>query len=255
MGKSKPLEQVVAAEKENTEGKTEEYELLTDNKEAEDKPRELTEYSLTSIGQKGLIYVCGDKGSGKTTLCHNIISKIPTEKTFVLVSNERDNVRYQALNHSLSNENSITSILVDTYIGMIENLQKILYMQKQARRRNIELREPIGMVTIVLDSVDCFLANSTFRQMLLNWKLYNLRVILISNDPLEINRSLSNATQIFIFKQSSPDIKKLYDSYGCSKTDKEFMEDYEVATREKGACLVIDRTHNNGFYQLVVPTL
>jgi hypothetical protein len=188
----------------------------------------IKQFDYSKMKDNSIIVLIGKRSSGKTTLVHDLLSKMIKCDTTIISSTEN-------LNQFYSKHHSDAEIF-DKYEPII--LKKII--ERSISMKPIKLKQ-----RVVLD--DCLIHKcNKIRELFFNGRRYGLTGIMTSQYILDLPPEIrSNIDYIFLFADNFiTNREKLYHHFaGMFDTFDKFEQVFNELTKDYG-CMVIDNTVN-----------
>lgn len=185
------------------------------------------------------ILIMGSRGSGKTTLCVDLMNKLSAEDKYDVCMIFTTKNTYN--DFKPTNFNTITF-----YDDIDEELLKSLLNRQKI---NLQYKKTSKMM-IIIDNVQNFekIKNTdTYHEIILNTRHYNISIITTTSSSTSFHPKIRiNMDYVFLLNEQSLTVKKkLYEHYcGIYTLFKLFEEVFDETTRENYNCLVINTNAN-----------
>ena len=196
-------------------------------------------------GSPPAILIVGRRGTGKSFLTRDILSKMRDVASGMVVSGtEEGNDFYHAFVPPLF-------IHSDVDLSMLENLVTL-----QREREKVSDKHHL---IIVLD--DClydpkFLKSSCLKGIFMNGRHWKIMIVICAQYLMDVPMYLrTQLDYVFLLRENNPQsVQRLYNNFGYFASNaQEFTDVLMIATEDHG-CLVVDNVQNCiGYYKAVHP--
>ncbi len=183
------------------------------------------------------ILIMGSRGSGKTTMCVDLMNKLCTEDKY-------DVCMIFTAKNTYNNYN-LTNFSV---IKLNDELNEEILKNLLHRQRILIDNNKTSKLMLIIDNVQNFekIKNTdAYSDLILNSRCYNISIMTTTPSSTSFHPKIrTNMDYIFLLNEQSLTVKqKLYENYGgMFSSFKQFEEVFDETTRENYNSLVINNT-------------